>query len=243
METVLSIESLDKYLDGKQILTSVNLEIKSGEVFWFLWPNWAGKTTTMKCILWLINPDNWEIKILWEPLNKNTKSLIGFMPENTYLYKYLTWYEFLKFNWNFFNIPADILDEKIDELLEKVGLKEAKNKLLAKYSKWMLQRIWLAQAIINDPKIVFLDEPMSGLDPLWRKMVKDLILELKDSWTTVFFNTHILSDVESICDRFAIIHKWQIIAEDKVKKLKKPLEEFFIDKIQENSWEDYIEVK
>jgi len=241
-ELVLRINNLDKYLDGKHILQDVNLEIKDGEVFWFLWPNGAGKTTTMKCILDLIRPDNWEIEILWSTTFDNTvKSQIGFMPENTYLYKYLTWYEFLEFNTWFFNIPKEEISEKINSLLEKVGLKDAADKLLAKYSKWMLQRIWLAQAIVNDPKIVFLDEPMSWLDPLWRKMVKDLILDLKKTWVTIFFNTHILSDVESICDRFAIIHKWRIIAEDKVKKITKPLEDYFIEKIQE--YEEDLDIK
>lgn len=241
-ELVLRINNLDKYLDGRHILQDVNLEIKDWEVFGFLWPNGAGKTTTMKCILDLIKPDNWEIEILWSAIFDNTvKSQIGFMPENTYLYKYLTWYEFLEFNAWFFNIPKEEISEKINSLLEKVGLKDAADKLLAKYSKWMLQRIWLAQAIINDPKIVFLDEPMSWLDPLWRKMVKDLILDLKKSWVTVFFNTHILSDVESICDRFAIIHKWRIIAEDKVKKITKPLEDYFIEKIQE--YEEDLDIK
>jgi len=233
-ELVLKINNLDKYLDGKHILKDVNLEIKDWEVFGFLWPNGAGKTTTMKCILSLIKPDNGVIEILGSvEFGNEIKSQIGFMPENTYLYKYLTWYEFLKFNADFFDIPKEELDEKITNLLTKVWLQEAADKLLAKYSKWMLQRIWLAQAIINNPKIVFLDEPMSWLDPLGRKMVKDLILELKKDWVTVFFNTHILSDVESICDRFAIIHKWKIIAADSVKSLKKPLEDFFIEKIQE----------
>lgn len=243
-ESILKISNLDKYLDWKHILSDVNLEIKDWEIFWFLWPNGAGKTTAMKCILWLITPDNWDIEILWSnEFNNEIKSQIGFMPENTYLYKYLTWYEFLKFNANFFDIPKDKIEERIRNLLEKVWLKDAADKLLAKYSKWMLQRIWLAQAIINNPRIVFLDEPMSWLDPLWRKMVKDLILELKKDWVTVFFNTHILSDVESICDRFAIIHKWKIIAEDKVKKITKPLEDFFIEKIQECSSEENLDIK
>ncbi len=243
-EDILKITDLEKILDKKQILFWVNLNIKEGEVFWFLWPNWAWKTTTMKCILRLIKPNNWQIEILWNvDFDNIIKSQIGFMPENTYLYKYLTWEEFLRFNWGFYDIPKVELEEKIKELLDKVGLKEAGNKLLAKYSKWMLQRIGLAQAIINDPKIVFLDEPMSGLDPLWRKMVKDLILELKKNWTTVFFNTHILSDVESICDRFAIINKGHIIAEDKVKNLKEPLEDFFIKKVRQHAWDEEIEIK
>ncbi|EKE29670.1 MAG: ABC transporter, ATPase subunit [uncultured bacterium (gcode 4)] len=243
-ESVLLITDVCKYLDGKQILFNVSLDIKEGEVFWFLGPNWAGKTTTMKCILWLINPESGSIEILWsDKLDNSIKAQIGFMPENTYLYKYLTWYEFLKFNAWFFNIPASEMDDKINELLDKVGLRDSGKKLLAKYSKWMLQRIWLAQAILNDPKIVFLDEPMSWLDPLWRKMVKDLILDLKKNWTTVFFNTHILSDVESICDRFAIINKWHLIAEDKIKNLKTPLEDLFIEKIKEHIWDEILEIK
>lgn len=243
-ENILIIKELNKFLDWKQVLFDVNVEIKSWEVFWFLWPNWAWKTTTMKCILWLIKPEYWTINILWkDELDNEIKSQIWFMPENTYLYKYLTWYEFLRFNAWFFNLKKDEIEEKINELLDKVWLTWAWNKLLAKYSKWMLQRIWLAQAILNNPKIVFLDEPMSWLDPLGRKMVKDLILELKNNWTTVFFNTHILSDVESICDRFAIINKGQIIAEDKVKNLTKPLEDFFIEKVKEHIWDKEIEIK
>jgi len=132
-------------------------------------------------------------------------------------------------------MQSQVLEEKIEELLVKVGLHEAGDKLLAKYSKGMLQRIGLAQAIINNPKIVFLDEPMSGLDPIGRKMVKDLILDLKKSGTTVFFNTHILSDVENICDRFAIIHRGEIIASEKVSDVKESLEDYFIKKIQENN--------
>jgi ABC-2 type transport system ATP-binding protein len=126
------------------------------------------------------------------------------------------------------------LKKRIDELLKKVWLENDWNKLLKKYSKWMLQRIGLAQAIINKPKLVFLDEPMSWLDPIWRKMVKDLLVELKNNWTTVFFNTHILADVESICDRISIIHKWYIIVSGKkISEISESLEEFFIKKVSE----------
>lgn len=239
----ISIYWLDKKLDKKQVLFWLDLEVEKWEVFWFLWPNWAWKTTTMKCLLGLIKPDWWEIMILWEKwLTKETRSHIWFMPENTYLYRYLNWYEFLKFNAKFFTEDNSKIDSKIGELLEKVWLKEAASKLLAKYSKWMLQRIGLAQALVNDPEIVFLDEPMSWLDPLWRKMVKDLILELKSKGTTVFFNTHILSDVEAICDKFAIIHKGRIIERWNVGNLKKPLEDLFIEKIEDASNWEKIEI-
>lgn len=197
----------------------------------------------MKSILGLIRPDNGAIHIFGDAtLSNETKAKIGFMPENTYLYKYLTGREFLRFNGKFFHIPDIELDERMEEILHKIGLETAGDKLLAKYSKGMLQRIGLGQAIINHPSIVFLDEPMSGLDPIGRKMVKDLILELKSKGTTVFFNTHILSDVESICDSFAIIHQGHLIASESVKNLEKPLEEYFIEKIHENT-EGKLEVR
>ena len=176
------------------------------------------------------------IKIFWEKgLTEKSKREIWFMPENTYLYKHLTWEEFLKFNWTFFGLKWEQLDKKVKKLLKKVWLENDWKRYLKDYSKWMLQRVWLAQAIINDPKLVFLDEPMSGLDPTGRKMVKDLIVDLKNKWTTIFFNTHILADVESICDRISIIHKWNIIVEwQKVKEIHWSLEDFFIKTVEKN---------
>lgn len=230
---VLEVKEVVKELSWVEILHKVSFEVLEWEIYGFLWPNWAGKTTTMKCIMWLITPENWIIKVLGEDwLTISVKQKIGFMPENTYLYKYLTWREFLKFNWKFFWLIWDKLEKKIDELLLKVWLTDAWNKYLYEYSKWMLQRIGLAQSIINEPKILFLDEPMSWLDPIWRKMVKDLIVKLRDDGTTIFFNTHILADVESICDKFSIINKWNIIVQNKkVADLNKSLEDFFIEEI------------
>lgn len=230
---ILEVKEINKYLSWKHILKDVSFEVLEGEMYGFLWPNWAWKTTTMKSIMWLIEAESWEINILWEKsLNLNTKASIWFMPENTYLYKYLTWKEFLRFNWKFFNLNWKKLEDKVEYLLKKVWLESAWDKYLYEYSKWMLQRIWLAQSIINDPKLLFLDEPMSWLDPIWRKMVKDLLVELKQNWTTIFFNTHILADVESICDKFSIIHKWEIVVQNfEVSKLEEPLEDFFIKKV------------
>lgn len=154
------------------------------------------------------------------------------MPENTYLYKHLTGREFLEFNGAFFGISWSKLDKKVTQLLKRVGLEDAGDKRLSEYSKWMLQRVWLAQSIINGPKLLFLDEPMSGLDPIGRKMVKDLLVWLREEGTTIFFNTHILADVESICDTISIIHQWRIIVESKkVSSIKWSLEDFFIKKI------------
>jgi ABC-2 type transport system ATP-binding protein len=189
----------------------------------------------MKCILGLLTPESGVVELFGESgLSRETRARIGFMPENTYLYKYLTGREFLRFNGKFFDIPPAELEIRIDSLITKVGLDHGRDKLLGKYSKGMLQRIGLAQAIINKPAIVFLDEPMSGLDPIGRKMVKDLIIELRDSGTTVFFNTHILSDVESICDAFAIIHFGSIVANRRVSEVKGSLENFFMKTITES---------
>ncbi len=229
----LELDGVVKYLDGKEVLRGVSLKVKQGEVFGFLGPNGAGKTTTMKTVLSLITPEDGVVRVLGnEGLPDSTKERIGFMPENTYLYKYLTGREFLRFSGKFFSVPKAELEARIDVLLVKVGLDKAADRLLSKYSKGMLQRVGLAQAMVNHPDMVFLDEPMSGLDPLGRKMVKDLILELKARGATVFFNTHILSDVESICDHFAIIHKGQIVADEYVKNLGgTKLEDYFIEKI------------
>ncbi|MDD5769920.1 MAG: ABC transporter ATP-binding protein [Candidatus Gracilibacteria bacterium] len=234
---VLEVLEITKKLSGEEVLHNVSFEVLEGEIYGFLGPNGAGKTTTMKCIMGLITPESGNIKVLGEEgLTIEGKNKVGFMPENTYLYKYLTGREFLRFNGKFFGLHGDKLEEKIDELLKKVGLNGASDKYLHEYSKGMLQRIGLAQSIINNPKLLFLDEPMSGLDPIGRKMVKDLLVELKKSGTTIFFNTHILADVESICDKFSIINKGNIIVQNKeVKSLTKHLEDFFIEEIEKNS--------
>jgi len=165
-----------------------------------------------------------------------SKKRIGFMPENTYLYKHLTGREFLEFNGSFFGLKSSELKSTVESLLKKVWLENAGDKYLKSYSKGMLQRVGLAQSIINKPELLFLDEPMSGLDPIGRKMVKDLLVELRDAGTTIFFNTHILADVESICDRISIINKWHLIVEwQEVKKLKWWLEDFFIEKVTEHN--------
>ncbi|MFA5917487.1 MAG: ABC transporter ATP-binding protein [Candidatus Gracilibacteria bacterium] len=233
---ILELKNVTKYLNGNKILSEVSFEVEKGDIYGFLGPNGAGKTTTMKCILGLIEPEEGEIKIFGENgLSIKSKEKIGFMPENTYLYRHLTGAEFLRFNGKFFDIESKELEKKIEHLLKKVGLEKAGNKRLSDYSKGMLQRIGLAQSIINDPKLLFLDEPMSGLDPIGRKMVKDLLLELKDDGTTIFFNTHILADAESMCNKISIIHKGKIIVESKkVKDIEEDLEKFFIHNIEKS---------
>jgi ABC-2 type transport system ATP-binding protein len=241
MQSVISLQHLSKTIGQSEILHDISLHLQSGEVFGFLGPNGAGKTTTMKAILGIIDATSGTIEILGRsPRDILVQSRIGFMPENTYLYKYLTGDEFLDFNGRFYHIPKSKLQERKAWVLEKVGLAEAKHKKLNTYSKWMLQRIGLAQAILHDPEIIFLDEPMSGLDPIGRRMVKYLMLELKKAKKTIFFNTHILSDVEAICDSFGIICEGKMVANMKITDLDMPLEDFFMEKIAENSTRNHL---
>lgn len=234
---ILEVKNLVKYLAGKKVLKGISFSVKAGEIYGYLGPNGAGKTTTMKNIMGLIDQDEWEIIVFGEQwLTLSAKRKVGFMPENTYLYKHLTWKEFLDFNGKFFGYTWEKLDKKVKKLLKRVDLEHVGNKYLHTYSKGMLQRIGLAQSIINDPKLLFLDEPMSGLDPIGRKMVKDLLVSLKKEGTTIFFNTHILADVESICDRVSIINHGNLIVEGKkIKDIKWTLEDFFIEKIEADS--------
>ena len=234
---ILEVKEIEKKLAGKQILKKVSFCVKKWEIYGFLWPNGAWKTTTMKCIMGLITPEAGSISLLkQEGLTIDTKKRIGFMPENTYLYKHLTGKEFLNFNAKFFISDPSERQKKVAEVLKRVWMDHAWEKYLKEYSKWMLQRVWLAQSIINHPEILFLDEPMSGLDPIGRKMVKDLLISLRDEWTTIFFNTHILADVESICDKISIINKGRIIVQDKsLNDISWSLEDFFIEKIQSDN--------
>lgn len=240
MKNVIEIHHLTKKVGKATLLHDIHFSIAKGEVFWFLGPNGSGKTTTMKCILGIMRPTEWDVKILSGSIDDTKiRSKIGFMPENTYLYKYLTWDEFLDFNAEFYGLTGEAREKRKTLILEKVGLLTARKKRLNTYSKGMLQRIGLAQAILHDPEVIFLDEPMSGLDPLGRKMVKDLILELKSQGKTIFFNTHILSDVEALCDRFAIISWGEIILDRLTKNLKEPLEDIFMKMILEHKWKEF----
>lgn len=234
---ILKVDKISKTLAGRQVLFDVEFSVKKGEIYGFLGPNGAGKTTTMKAILGLISPESGSISIFWtEGLTQEDKKKVGFMPENTYLYKHLTGREFLHFNGSFYGYTGEKLQKKVDKLLKKVGLERAGDIYLKNYSKGMLQRIWLAQSIINNPDILFLDEPMSGLDPIGRKMVKDLLMDLGKKGTTIFFNTHILSDVEAMCDTISIINRGHIIVSNKkVHNLTHSLEDFFVSQIESHN--------
>ncbi len=197
-----------------QSLTDFSLSVKQGETFGLLGPNGAGKTTLLKILLGVIRPTSGRAVLLGRPIgDRAIKERVGYLPENPYFYDFLTAWEFLEFVGGLFQIPKAKRAKRIPELLDLVGLaqKTAKKKQLRQYSKGMMQRVGMAQALINDPELVFLDEPMSGLDPLGRYQVREIILSLKEQGKTIFFNSHVLTDVEQICDRIAILARGELL--------------------------------
>ncbi|HWO20816.1 MAG TPA: ABC transporter ATP-binding protein [Kofleriaceae bacterium] len=196
-----------------EALRGVTFTVERGHIFGFVGPNGAGKTTTIRTLMGLIRPTSGRAALLGEPVpSRAARARVGFLPEAPYFYDYLTVGELLDLAGRLFGLPAAARRRRADELIERVGLSRARSQSLKKFSKGMLQRAGLAQALMNDPELVVLDEPMSGLDPIGRKEVRDLILELRDRGKTVFFSTHILSDVEAITDRVAIIARGQLQA-------------------------------
>jgi ABC-2 type transport system ATP-binding protein len=195
----------------KRALRPLNLMVEEGEIFGFLGPNGAGKTTTLKLLMGLVFPTSGTARILGrEWTDPDIKAQIGFLPEQPYFYDYLTAHELLNYYAQLSGVPAKHRKQRIEEVLQRVGLRDVKGVQLRKFSKGMLQRTGIAQAILHDPKVVFLDEPMSGLDPMGRREVRDLMEQLKHEGKTVFFSTHILSDAEALCDRVAIIYKGEL---------------------------------
>jgi ABC-2 type transport system ATP-binding protein len=194
-------------------LHGLTLAVDEGEVFGFLGPNGAGKTTTLKLLMQLVYPTAGSATILGRPLGDLAmKRRIGFLPENPYFYDYLTAEELLTYFAGLFGYRGPERKARVDRLLDEVGLGAERRLQLRKFSKGMVQRVGLAQALINDPEVIFLDEPMSGLDPLGRKDVRALILRLRDQGRTVFFSSHILSDAETLCSRIAIVVKGTLMA-------------------------------
>jgi ABC-2 type transport system ATP-binding protein len=191
----------------KRVLDGLSIQVEKGEVFGLLGPNGAGKSTTLKILMRLIFPTSGSAKILGKELDDiSAHERIGFLPENPSFYDNLTAEEFLNYAAELFNLPAPERRRRTAHLLEQVGLSGARNVHVRKFSKGMVQRLGIAQALINDPELIFLDEPMSGLDPIGRREVRDLILGLKQKGKTVFFSTHILSDAEMLCERVAILN-------------------------------------
>jgi len=204
----------------KRALHPLHLSVAEGEIFGFLGPNGAGKTTTLKMLMGLVFPTSGSARILGkEWTDPEVKAQIGFLPEQPYFYDYLTVHELLDYYGQLSGVPGKERKQRIEAVLKRVGLTDIKGLQLRKFSKGMLQRAGIAQAILHDPKLVFLDEPMSGLDPLGRREVRDLIEQLKQEGKTVFFSTHILSDAEALCDRVAIIHKGELRGVGAVEEL------------------------
>jgi ABC-2 type transport system ATP-binding protein len=214
---IVEIEGLTKvykksFRKSIKAIDNLNLEIEKGEIFGFLGPNGAGKTTTLKVLAGLLYLTSGRIWILGEEIQSiEPKEKIGFLPEHPSFYNHLTGYELLDYAGGLFAIPVGKRRKRIKDFLGRVGLKKVGNIRISEYSKGMVQRLGIAQALVNNPELVILDEPLSGLDPIGRKEVKDIILSLKEQGKTVFFSTHILSDVERICDRVGILHKGRLL--------------------------------
>jgi len=195
----------------KRILHGISFTVREGEIFGFVGPNGAGKTTTLKVLMGLIRATSGVATILGHEVHETSfRRHIGFLPENPYFYTHLTGREILEFYAKLSGIERARRSDRVQELLEWVGLTDASGARLQTYSKGMLQRLGIAQALVHDPRVVFLDEPMSGLDPIGRVEIRELILRLRSEGKTVFMNTHILHDVEMVCDRVAIIVKGRI---------------------------------
>jgi ABC-2 type transport system ATP-binding protein len=226
MSTILSIDGLHKTFSSgfiprrQEILKDISFSVAAGEIFGYLGPNGAGKTTTIKCVLGLIFPDAGRIEICGRShLDPRSKTEVGFLPENPYFYDYLTGREFLDFYGQLFGIGSEARRSRIANLLKLVGMEQAADLPLRKFSRGMLQRIGLAQALINEPSLVILDEPLGGLDPLGRKDIRDIILRLRDEGKTVLLSSHILQDIEMICDRVAILVGGRIQSQGRLSDL------------------------
>jgi ABC-2 type transport system ATP-binding protein len=216
-ETVIETRALSKtYRDfwGRpkvRALKALDLEIKRGEVFGLLGPNGSGKTTTIKLLLGLLFPTEGQALIFGKDATDVSKNQrLGYLPEESYLYRFLNAEETLDFYGRLFDIPYDVLQERIDSLIKTVGLDRARKRQLKEYSKGMTRRIGLAQALINKPELILLDEPTSGLDPIGTREMNDTTLRLKDEGTTVVMCSHLLADVQDVCDRIAILHQGEL---------------------------------
>ena len=232
IENVIEVQNLTKiYRDfwGRKkvrALNSLSMNVKKGEIFGLLGPNGSGKTTTMKLLLGLLFPTEGEIKILGKPADDVKKNeRIGYLPEESYLYRFLNAEETLDFYGRLFNIPAKLRKERADQLIKRVGIDVARKRQLKEYSKGMTRRIGLAQALINEPDLVLLDEPTSGLDPIGTRDMKDMILKLRDEGKTVVMCSHLLADVQDVCDRIAILYSGELKELGKVDELLKEQDE------------------
>lgn len=223
MKIAVKISNLVKDYNGVLAVNHLDLSVPEGSIYGFLGPNGAGKTTTLKMIIGMTDPTDGEIEIMGKKVefgNNDYRDVIGFLPDVPGFYDWMTAKEFLLFSGGLYDIPKEEVKRRTDELLKLVNLNKSRNKKIGKFSRGMKQRLGIAQALINNPKIILLDEPVSALDPIGRKEVMDVIGSLAGK-VTVFFSTHILEDVERICDRVIIINEGKKILEDSLENIKK----------------------
>jgi ABC-2 type transport system ATP-binding protein len=222
--TTFAIETRDlikTYPGDVKALAGLTFSVPQGMIFALLGPNGAGKTTTLKLLMGLIFPTGGSAKILGLPVDDpQVKAHIGYSPEQPYFYDHLTAHELLRYYVQLSAVPAKEQEKRVEAVLDRVALRDVRKLQLRKFSKGMLQRVSIAQAIVHDPRLVFLDEPMSGLDPMGRREVRDLIQELKEEGKTIFFSTHILSDAETLCDRVAVVNKGSLKGIGSIAELK-----------------------
>ena len=231
---VLEIRGLEKSfaahlsLGRTKVVKGIDLDVRRGEIYGLLGPNGAGKTTTLKIVLGLLRADRGTVLLLGKPPGDPASRLkVGFLPENPYFYDYLSAREFMDFYARLVGIPSGDRRSAIEALLDRVGLRTGRDRPLRKFSKGMIQRVGLAQALLGDPEFVVLDEPMSGLDPIGRREFRDIILSLRESGKTVFFSSHILQDAEMICDRVGILKDGRLVREgDLASLLESPVDAF-----------------
>lgn len=225
MAPVISVQNLTKryrnpHAGDRAALVGLTLDVPPGEIYGFLGPNGAGKTTTIKLLIGLISPTAGSGTILGAPLGSvEARRRLGFLPESPYFYEYLRGDELLDYYGRLFGLSAAERRARVESLLTLVGLWESRRLAVRKYSRGMLQRLGLAQALINDPELVILDEPAGGLDPIGRREMRDILLQLRERGKTVFLSSHILAEVEMVCDRVAILHKGQLLAVGRIGEL------------------------
>ncbi len=230
---MIELLNLTKQYGNEQVVSDLSFSISKGSVFGFLGQNGAGKTTTMKMAVGLLIPTSGKVLIEEaSPLEEKTRERIGFMPESPYFYDRLRGIEFLRFCGELFGIDKE--ETYYENVLRMTGIYEARMKPIHAYSKGMKQRLGFAQALVNDPEYIFLDEPLDGLDPIGRKEIKEVIKKMKSEGRTIFFNSHILYDTEELCDEIGIIHKGNLVYSGKTDSfcLGKPLEDRFVEVIQ-----------
>jgi ABC-2 type transport system ATP-binding protein len=235
-ESVIETRSLRKEFGHNVAVADLSLTIGRGEVFGFLGPNGAGKTTSLKLLLGLIEPTSGTGSLLGAPLGRRAaRERVGFLPEHFRFHDNLSGRELLRLHGRLFGLRAAALDQRVDRLLERVHLADAADRPLSTYSKGMMQRAGLAQALVNEPDVVFLDEPTSGLDPLGRVLVRSIIEELRARGTTVFLNSHLLGEVEATCDRVVFVKQGRVIRELSLAESRTAFElELRVDRVDES---------